>query len=42
MYLASKLSQFDLSKSIQINKNDKETWYDQFVEGLSMEILEGN
>ncbi len=42
MYLASKLSQFDLSKSIQISKNDKEKWYDQFVEGLNLETMEGN
>ena len=41
MYLASKLSQFDIGKSIQFNKNEKANWYDQFVEGLNMEILEG-
>ncbi len=44
MYLASKLSQFDISKSIQIGNNannEKANWYDQFVEGLEMEILEG-
>ena len=44
MYLASKLSQFDISKSIQIGNNannEKANWYDQFVEGLDMEILEG-
>lgn len=40
MYLASKLSQFDISKSITV-MNPNLNWYDKFVEGLSIEILEG-
>lgn len=39
MYLASKLSQFDISKSITV-MNPNLNWYDKFVEGLSIEILE--
>ena len=39
MYFASKLSQCDLYLYIE---NFRENWYDQFVEGLNKDILEGN
>jgi hypothetical protein len=41
MYLASKLSQFDLSSLVSDKENGKHNWFDQFVEGLRIEILEG-
>ena len=41
MYLASKLSQFDLSGLVSDKENAKHNWFDQFVEGLRIEILEG-
>jgi hypothetical protein len=44
MYLASKLAQYDLSSfmSDRDKENGKLNWFDQFVEGLRIEILEGN
>lgn len=39
MYLASKLSQVDLTKLI--SNTDSANWFDQFVEGLQIDTLEG-
>ena len=41
MYLTSKLSKFEVTDWIAKKENSKQNWWDQFVEGLNIEILEG-
>ena len=43
MYLASKLSQFDVNASFRAENTSlmHKNWWDQFVEDLRIDILEG-
>ena len=41
MYLTSKLSKLEINDWIAKKENSKQNWWEQFVEGLDNEILEG-
>ena len=40
MYLANKASQYTIETSIENKENNGTNWWDQFVEGLSIESIE--
>jgi len=43
MYLSSKMSMLDLNEFVERNEqNEKTNWYDQFVEGLKLDIIESS
>ena len=41
MYLTSKLFKFEITDWITKKENSKQHWWEQFVEDLIVEILEG-
>ena len=41
MYLTSKLSKLEIKDWIAKKENGKQNWWEQFVEGLELEILDG-
>jgi hypothetical protein len=40
MYLTSKLSKFEITDWLNKKENSKQKWWEQFVDGLNVEILE--
>ena len=41
MYLTSKLSKLEIKDWIAKKENGKQNWWEQFVEGLELDILDG-
>ena len=43
MYLAGKMAQFQIETCVDVSnkENQSQNWWDQFVEDLSIEVLEG-
>jgi cyclin K len=41
LYLACKLSKFEITDWTTKKENSKQKWWEQFVEGLTKDIIEG-
>ncbi len=41
LYLACKLSKFEITDWTNKKENTKQKWWEQFVEGLTKDIIEG-
>jgi hypothetical protein len=41
LYLACKLSKFEITDWTTKKENNKQKWWEQFVEGLTKDIIEG-